>query len=44
MPRNSEELPIGRFDPKTHVFARQNDLQEVLIIQEAVSITIVEID
>ena len=43
MPGDSEELSIGGFDPQTHVLAWQNDLQEVLIIEEAVSITIVEI-
>ena len=44
MSRHPEELSISGFDSEAHVFAWKYDLQEVLIVQKAVSITIIEVN
>ena len=44
MRRNSKEWPVACLSSKNEVFARQNYLQKILVIQKAVTIIIIEIN
>jgi hypothetical protein len=44
MRRNSKEWPVACLSSENEVFARQNNLQKILVIQKAVTVIIIEIN
>ena len=43
MPRNPKKLSVACFNPQVHILTGENHLQKILVVQEAISIGIIEV-